>query len=133
MDAAAEELRLDVWRFVRIMVALEAMPESAARRAWGDIWREIDARLTRLGETDAAAFAETMMESEVVLPVPDLGVLADAARALVRVDGELAAALAARGLPEARRAELEFERRELRRTRKSLARRAPRRGRGDAG
>lgn len=119
-DAPAE-LRLDVWQFVRIMVALEAMPASAALRAWGGAWRELDDRLTQLGKTDPDAFAALMMDEEVVLPAPDRRVLDDAERALRRVDRELSSALAERGLTADRRAELEFERRALRRRRRALA------------
>ncbi len=126
-DAPAE-LRIDVWQFVRIMVALEAMPASAAQRAWGGIWREIDDRLTLLGKTDPDAFAALMMDEDVVLPAPNRRVLDDAARALRRVDREISSALAERGLPADRRAELEFERRALRRRRRALARRPPRAG-----
>lgn len=128
----ANALRLDVWQFVRVMVALEAMPETAARRAWGEAWREIDDRLERLRETDAAAFATLMMDEEVVLPIPGVNVLGDAARALRRVEDELAAALSEPGLSEERRSALAFERRALGRRRKALQRRmqtetAPRR------
>lgn len=129
----ANALRLDVWQFVRVMVALEAIPETAARRAWGEVWREIDDRLERLRETDAAAFATLMMDEEVVLPIPGADVLGDAARALRRVEDELAAALSEPGLSEERRTALAFERRALGRRRKALQRRmqtpaAPRRG-----
>ncbi len=111
-----------MWEFVRVMVALEAMPATAAMRAWRGIWREIDGRLHELGETDAAGFASLMMEEEVVLPVPSPRVVGDARRALRRVDRELTTALAERGLTNARRTELEFERRALRRRHQRLSR-----------
>ena len=120
---ADDALRLDVWQFVRLMVALEAMPEGAAMRAWGDAWREIDERLARLGRADTAAFAALMMDEEVVLPAPGARVLDEALRALRRVDRELGAALAQGGLDAQRRAALEFERRGLRERRDALARR----------
>ena len=120
---ADDALRLDVWQFVRLMVALEAMPEGAAMRAWGDAWREIDERLARLGRANAAAFAALMMDEEVVLPAPGARVLDEALRALRRVDRELGAALAQGGLDAQRRAALEFERRGLRERRDALARR----------
>lgn len=122
----SDDLRLDVWQFVRLMAALEAMPDGAAMRAWGDAWREIDERLARLGRTDAAAFGALMMDEEVVLPAPGARVLDEALRALRRVDRELGSALAESGLGAQRRAALEFERRGLRERREALARRAAR-------
>ena len=131
MDGAGE-WRIDVWQFVRVMVALEAMPGTTARRAWGGIWREIDDRLARLGESDAAGFAALMMDEEVVLPVADRRVLADAAQALDRVDRELSAALAEPGVAEERRVDLAFERRALRRLRRHLPEAEPPRPRRGA-
>ena len=122
--AKGEPLRLEVWRFVRLMVALETMPEGAAMRAWGGAWREIDERLARLGRADAAAFSALMMDEEAVLPAPGAGALEEAVRALRKVDRELGSALARCGPDAERRAALEFERRELRESRKALARRA---------
>ncbi len=135
--AAKEEqsvLRLETWQFVRIMVALEAMPGSKAARLWGAAWREIDNRLTHLGKTDAESFAALMMEQEVVLPVAGPHVVRETVRALRRVDRELAALLSGEDLPEDQRAALRFERQALRRLERSLARRrgARRRANGAA-
>ena len=118
--------RIDVWQFVRVMVAVESLPGAAAARAWGEIWREVDDRLDRLQTSDPDGFAHLMMCEEVVLPVPDRTVLDDAARALEQVDRELAAALAERGLPARRRADLAFEREALRKRRAELSRRGTR-------
>ena len=67
------ELRIPVWQFVRIMVELEGRASSKRPRGgsvytdWRDAWAELDARLSDLGERDAAAFANLMMEQEVVV------------------------------------------------------------------
>lgn len=34
---------------------------------WREIWQELDSRLSELGQTDAAAYADLMMEREVVI------------------------------------------------------------------
>ncbi len=71
-------LRLDVWQFVRLMVQLEETLEKTpgqgkgtAHRAlferWEDIWVDLDARLVDLGQHDMDAFADLMMNQEVVL------------------------------------------------------------------
>jgi len=125
--SAAEEnkavLRLETWQFVRIMVALEAMPGSKAARLWGLAWREIDRRLSHLGKTDAEGFAALMMEQEVVLPIPGPHIVREAVRALRQVDRELAALLAGEGLSEEQRSALKFEQQALRRRERALSRR----------
>ena len=67
------DLRIPVWQFVRIMVELEGRASGRPRGAgsiydeWRDAWAELDTQLTNLGERDAKAFADLMMEQEVVV------------------------------------------------------------------
>ena len=63
-----------VWQFVRIMVCLEQQvgDSNDARKksvlsAWREIWQELDNRLAELGQADAAAYADLMMEQEVII------------------------------------------------------------------
>jgi hypothetical protein len=63
-----------IWQFVRIMVCLEQktgetddLRKESVLSAWGEIWRELDGRLDDLGKTDAAAYADLMMEQEVII------------------------------------------------------------------
>jgi len=66
--ANKRELRLTVWQFVRIMVALEGRRTRPRVHAdWQAVWRELDGELTRLGQYDHAAYSDLMMNQEVVL------------------------------------------------------------------
>jgi hypothetical protein len=64
-------LSFAVWQFVRLMVRLEetrggATAREALYKAWRADWTTLDKELERLSETDFAAFAQTMMDQEVV-------------------------------------------------------------------
>jgi broad specificity phosphatase PhoE len=67
------DLRIPVWQFVRIMVELERRASGRAGGTgsvydeWRDAWAELDTRLTDLGDRDARAFSDLMMEQEVVV------------------------------------------------------------------
>jgi hypothetical protein len=63
-----------IWQFVRIMVCLEqqtnetdGLRKESVLSVWSEIWQELDGRLAELGETDAAAYADLMMEQEVII------------------------------------------------------------------
>jgi D-ribose pyranose/furanose isomerase RbsD len=63
-----------IWQFVRLMVCLEQQTSEAGEirkesvlSAWAEIWQELDNRLAELGETDAAAYADLMIEQEVII------------------------------------------------------------------
>ncbi|MGB0749444.1 MAG: hypothetical protein ACPGO3_11930 [Magnetospiraceae bacterium] len=65
-------LRLVVWQFVRLMVALEERERTTKKtpvvlKIWRETWSEIDRNLSRAAAEDADAFSELMMETEVVL------------------------------------------------------------------
>lgn len=72
-----QELRLDVWKFVRLMVGMEEYlggaergKGSAVKRLydkWEDMWVDLDAQLVDLGKHDLDAFSDLMMDQEVVL------------------------------------------------------------------
>ena len=56
------------------MVCLEQQTSEAGEirkesvlSAWAEIWQELDNRLAELGETDAAAYADLMIEQEVII------------------------------------------------------------------
>ncbi|NMM45074.1 hypothetical protein HH303_11335 [Rhodospirillaceae bacterium KN72] len=71
------DLTLDVWQFVRLMVSMEDTLKShgggrgsavkALYDKWEDLWVDLDAQLVDLGKHDMDAFADLMMEQEVVL------------------------------------------------------------------
>lgn len=71
------ELRLDVWKFVRLMVGMEEFlggaekgKGSAVKRLydkWEDVWVDLDAQLVDLGKHDLDAFSDLMMDQDVVL------------------------------------------------------------------
>ncbi len=71
------DLTLDVWQFVRLMVCMEESlnARSGGRGSdlkslydkWEDLWVDLDARLVDLGKHDMDAFADLMMDQEVVL------------------------------------------------------------------
>ena len=66
--AGKGEMRITVWQFVRIMVALEGRrPRAEVYENWKGAWQELDAELTRLGKSDHAAYSDLMMNQEVVL------------------------------------------------------------------
>lgn len=83
------DLHLDVWQFVRLMVQMEETLERAgfSPRAgtggggalktlhdlWEDLWVDLDAQLVDLGRRDPDAFADLMMNQEVVLENPPAG------------------------------------------------------------
>ena len=117
--ASTEEVSLDVWQFVRIMVRLEETAEvrgTGSRdrlyRAWRASWDEMDRELTRLGESDADAFAELMMDHDVVLPLPrdQRGQLN---QTIDEVIAQLSRTIAAEERDTERRRHLRFERTEL--------------------
>ena len=71
--ARSNSVSVDVWQFVRIMVALEKGARRGGRSGsayatWRDIWKELDGRLEQLGKSDPVAFSDLMMEQQVVLP-----------------------------------------------------------------
>lgn len=68
-----QEIRFAVWQFVRLMVRLEETmktDKSDALKAlydgWEDIWVDLDAQLVDLSKQDPDAFADLMMDQEVV-------------------------------------------------------------------
>ena len=111
------ELNFVVWEFVRLMVELEETADhghdTGAYASWRESWQEVDARLTKLGSSDAEAFANLMMEQTVAVPCGASGQLSEAIEALTRVLGNLEQEIKlARRDPE-RKGELEFEHAEI--------------------
>lgn len=127
MAPSRQNLRLTVWEYVRLMVALEDKPKREAmaeelKRLWAESWAEIDAELTRLAAQDPDAYAVMMMDREVVLPdaTPPrrryvAAVLREVARAMRAERDRLAPAA-----PE--RADFEFEIKALEETARKLSR-----------
>ncbi|MEQ8602892.1 MAG: hypothetical protein RIB45_06205 [Marivibrio sp.] len=120
MTAAEKTLTLDVWQFVRLMVRMEETLQagdgsSALRQLyerWEDLWVDLDARLVDLGRTDMDAFADLMMEQEVVLEDVPPGAYALVADELEKVTAELKRTLSHTEDP-AQVEDLSFERDEI--------------------
>lgn len=124
---STEEVSLGIWQFVRIMVRLEETAEvrgTGSRdrlyRAWRASWDEMDRELTRLGESDAGAFADLMMDHDIVLPLPrdQRGQLG---RTIDEVIAQLSRTIAAEERDTERRRHLRFERTELGKLGKRIA------------
>lgn len=68
-------LDFTVWQFVRLMVHLEESAPAEAGddalppllEAWQDIWEPLDSELTELGESDFEAYADMMMDQDVIV------------------------------------------------------------------
>lgn len=113
------ELRFTVWQFVRLMVQMEetlkAREDAALRllwQDWDDIWLDLDARLETLGREKPDAFADLMMNQEVVITDASTGQIALAVREIERVAAAMRARLKRERDPEAKR-DLTFEAAEL--------------------
>ena len=111
------------------MVALEKSSRrgrgpTPAYTAWREIWRELDDRLTELGKTDAAGFAELMMEQQVVLPISRPAIIREAVETLEAVTRQMTRDLDSGAGDAKHQADLQFERKAL----NALARRLGGRG-----
>ncbi len=107
-------MKLDVWEYVRLMVALEGMPRSLLLAREKDAWQELDQELSRLAEDDYTAYSDMMLNATA-----DLGELSPAER------GEAKAALSS-VIDELRQAEVGADtelRQALSLERKALAKR----------
>lgn len=124
-------LEFAVWQFVRIMVRLE---EQAAKKrgfartsvfgAWRARWRELDQRLSKLGQTDAEGFSDLMMRQKVVIDDATAPQRAEVARVVVDVIEQLKAEIKKSAGDESRASDLRFEKKELEGLRSRLKRRA---------
>ena len=120
------EMRIAVWQFVRIMVALEgrrARPSVYA--AWEGAWRELDAELTKLGRTDHATFSDLMMNQEVVLELSSDKHRGEVIAALRRIMQDMKRQLRVASSGAADRRSLKFELVELGELNKTLNRNSP--------
>ena len=120
------EMRIAVWQFVRIMVALEgrrARPSVYA--AWEGAWRELDAELTKLGRTDHATFSDLMMNQEVVLELSSDKHRGEVIAALRRIMQDMKQQLRVASGGAADRRSLKFELVELGELNKTLNRNSP--------
>ncbi len=131
--ADTREIRFTVWQFVRLMVHLEDRPKPSAAEvallsAWAEVWAALDQDLTRLAEQDPDAYAEMMMDQEVVIEDANAALISTAKSALEAVMDEMDAAIEAAG--DKSRGDdtlldsLKFERRELRQLTRKLGRQA---------
>ncbi len=124
-------LEFAVWQFVRIMVRLE---EQAAKKrgfaktsvfgAWRARWREVDQRLSKLGQADAEGFSDLMMRQKVVIEDATAPQRAEVARVIVEVIDQLKAEIKNSAGDESRASDLRFEKKELEGLRSRLKRRA---------
>lgn len=86
------ELEFTVWQFVRIMVDLEGRGDvSPAYKAWREAWQELDGQLEKTRRRDAEAFADLMMNKEVLVDAGKAEIR-DAAEAAGRVAKSIAKA-----------------------------------------
>jgi hypothetical protein len=126
---AGTELRLIVWQFVRIMVQLETVSRVRGRERgpsvyqdWRGSWTEIDRTLERLGKTDSEAFADLMMNQEVVLRCRDRSQVNEVSRTAENVVAQLDELLKEARGDAKKEEELQFERREMKALVKHLRR-----------
>ncbi len=116
------DLTLDVWQFVRLMVGMEETLKihgggkgSAIKTLydkWEDTWVDLDARLVDLGKHDMDAFANLMMDQEVILEDVSAGERAIVRQELEKVLRQIKARLAKTDNPDDVE-DLSFERDEL--------------------
>ena len=120
------ELRITVWQFVRIMVALEGRrPRAQIYDDWKAAWRELDTELTRLGKSDIAAYSELMMNQEVVLEIGGGKRRREVMHVLARILRDMKRQLRNAGGGAEERRSLKFELGELDDLNKSLNRDSP--------
>ena len=124
------KLEIGVWQFVRIMVELEAQAGRAkgGRRPsvyddWREPWDELDERLTELAARDHAAYADLMMNQNVVVQYQGAKHGREVVHALDRVINDMKGEIR-RGGTSQRLKDLRFESRELQSLRGDLAARA---------
>lgn len=127
--AAGTEIRLIVWQFVRVMVQLETVSRvrgssrgPSIYQDWRGSWTEIDRTLERLGKTDSEAFADLMMNQEVVLRCRDRSQINELLRTAENVVAQLDELLKEARGNATREEELQFERREMKALVKHLRR-----------
>jgi hypothetical protein len=138
---SGHRLDITVWQFVRIMVQLEAVAKSrsggrrggppvAKDRApqqrpvyadWRAAWQEIDRELTRLAAGDAEAFADLMMNRNVVLECRGRGQLNEVTRAIGNIVHQMREQVRASAGDEQHAADLRFEIRELEKLARKLS------------
>jgi hypothetical protein len=134
---SGHRLDITVWQFVRIMVQLEAVAKSRGgrRRAgqtappqerpvfidWRAAWQEIDRELVRLAANDADAFAELMMNQNVILECRNRSQINEVARAIDNVVHQMRAEVAASAGDDQHITDLRFEIRELEKLAKKLS------------
>ena len=68
-------MNLDIWAFVRIMVALEEGgarqgPPAALYKFWRQEWQEVDQQLADLSQSNFGAYSEMMMSTQIALELP---------------------------------------------------------------
>ncbi|MCW8835890.1 MAG: hypothetical protein OQJ99_05945 [Rhodospirillales bacterium] len=111
------ELRISIWQFVRVMVALEEQaldnPSGAAGDtvfdAWRDVWEELDAHLAELGRTDIEAYADMMLDQELVIVCDTAEHLGEVVAAAESVADDLERQLAITKDDEQKAVHLRFE------------------------
>jgi hypothetical protein len=133
--AKGDTISIDVWQFVRIMVALEkggrrGGQPGGAYATWRSTWRELDGRLETLGKSDPAAYSDLMMEQQVVLEGATPRILKEVVTAINGVVREMSESLdRATGDPR-HQTDLRFERKALKALARRLSPKRPRTGGG---
>ena len=121
------KLEIGVWQFVRIMVELEAAATraKAGRRPtvyddWREAWDELDNRLTDLAARDHTAYADLMMNQDVVVKCRGETQRRELVQALDRVNKTMKGEMRGGGKRQ-RLEDLRFESRELQGLRGDIA------------
>lgn len=99
LERSLMKIEFTVWQFVRVMVYLENKPKAGAvegepglLNGWQDIWTPLDQELAILSQDDFSAYANMMMDQNVVVQ-----------------DVSAAAALVTKGVLESIAAEMDRE------------------------
>ena len=71
LDALFKEdedaMKLDIWEFVRLMVAVEQEPGNPLMQAFAQQWQEVDQALTELAQEDHIAYSDMMLNQQIDL------------------------------------------------------------------
>ena len=82
-------MKLDIWEFVRLMVAVENQADNPLMQAFGEQWQEVDQALEALSQSDRIAYSDMMLNQEIDLGALNRDQKAAGAAALQKVIAEL--------------------------------------------
>lgn len=82
-------MKLDIWEFVRLMVAVEDQADNSLMQAFGTQWQEVDQALAELSQSDHIAYSDLMLNQHIDLGTLNRDQKTAGAEALTRVIAEL--------------------------------------------